>query len=145
MTRKATLFDGGNAPFNSTTMATNGEAIARLLSLPRSKLDSYANRFVYVSSFLASQNDILASVQRVTGTKPEDWDIGHKTAQEYIQEGKDMIAKGNLMGSRNVLMGLLVTNGNGNYESKIINKELGLPVEDMDEVVKTALQGTGSL
>ena len=145
MTRKATLFDGGTALFNTTTMVTNAEAIARLLSLPRSTLDSYANQFVYVSSFLTSQNEILASVQRVAGTKPEEWEVGHMAAQDHIQEGKDMIAKGNGFGSMNVLMGLLVSDGNGNYEEKVINKELGLPEESMDEVVKAALQGTGCL
>lgn len=150
----ATLFDGGNTRLNTTTMATVGLGVARLCELPISSsssdtpsLSDYKNKFVYLSSFLTNQNEMLAAVQKATGTKASDWKIEHKTADAHIQDGKDRLAKGDFYGMVSMLYGTNLKEGaGGNYESVkgTANKALGLPTEDMDEVVKRTVQELGA-
>jgi hypothetical protein len=145
--RKATLFVGGsNTKFNTTTLPQIGLAVARLLKLhedPASPLtlEEYAGTDLYVSSFRVSQEDILASVQRVTGTSDDDWTIDReKTLAQYVGEGKEALGRGEFSGLFPVLFGTLFEQGTGgDYEGDgkpLSNGLLGLPVEDLDEVVK---------
>jgi len=58
------LLNGGIAKFNTTNLATVGLAVARILSLPiasasGASLSDFGNRFIYISSFLTSQREIL--------------------------------------------------------------------------------------
>ena len=79
--KTATIYpDAG--PFNSTTLAQASLGITRLLSLPltnpsnpRASLAHYANNFVYLSSFLVTQESVLNSLKRATGTEDGDWKV----------------------------------------------------------------------
>jgi hypothetical protein len=71
--RKATLYSGGNTRFNTTNMSTVGRAVASLLTSPitsqsGASLSDYENGYVYISSFLTTQREILAACQRVSNT-----------------------------------------------------------------------------
>jgi len=145
--RKATLFaNGSKTKFNTTTLPQIGLAVARLLKLhadPASPLtlEDYAGNDLYISSFRVSQEDILASAQRVTGTSDDDWTIDHeKTLEQYVGEGKEALGRGEFSGLFPMLFGTLFQQGaGGDYEGDgkpLSNDLLGLPVEDLDEVVK---------
>lgn len=102
--KTAHLLNGGTAKFNTTSLSTVALAIVRLLSLPIAtpstsspSLSDYANRFVYISSFLTSQREILDAILRVTGTSDKDWTITNGDAQKYIEEGGAKIAMEILM------------------------------------------------
>lgn len=128
-------------------MGTVGPAVVSLLSLPITSssgpsLSDYANKFAYISSHLTYQKEILAAVQRATKTGPVDWEITEDTAERYIQEGKDRMAKGDFYGAINILYGNLFIEGSGgNYEDTkdLANRILGLPEEDLDKSVETVL------
>ncbi len=112
--RTATLLDGGVGKFNTTTKSTVALAVTRLLNLPKTSpsssgasLSDFANRFCYISSFLATQKEILEAVQRVTGTSAEEWTVENTDAEGYIQEGKRRFAKGDSAGAINILGGML--------------------------------------
>jgi len=147
--KKATLLSGGTAKFNTTNLPTVGLAVARLLSLPiestdgGASLSDFANRFVYIRSFLISQREILSAVQRVTGTTDADWTIEHIDAQEFMDQGAEKLAKGDFMGTVNLLYGSTMKEGaGGNYESVrgVSNGVLRLPEEDLDESVKSIVE-----
>ena len=145
--RKARFFDEGTTKTNTTTLAQVGRAVAKLLSLPITAGDSspslsdYKNGYLYISSFLTTQREILSSVQRVTGTTDKDWTISKQPVQEVIAEGwQSFNATGQPISLIPVMYGVYFSAGQGgNYEHKTANKALGLPVEDLDEATRDAL------
>lgn len=127
-----------------------GRAVASLLSLkvlPDDEndkspcLSQFKNDSVYVSSFLTSQKDMLASIQRVTNTSDKDWTIEHQNHKDRFESGKQMLKDGNRLGlARSMYTRMFYPNGDGNFESKLTNETLGLPKEDLDEATKTAVE-----
>ncbi|KAI9675320.1 MAG: hypothetical protein M1817_001223 [Caeruleum heppii] len=147
--RKARVCDGGTNAFAATTVAQVGRAIARLLSLPvqasspsSPSLSDYKNKFIYISSFSVSQNDMLAAVQRATGTTPSEWTVTDIPVDEFIQDGRDKFAKGDRMGMINVLYGATFKRGLGDqyHGRELANEKLGLKEEDLDEVVQRVVK-----
>jgi hypothetical protein len=142
--RSATIYDGGSARFNTTMLPTVALAVARLLSLPVDSssgpsLSDYANKFIYISSFHTTQREILDAVQKVTSTTDSDWTISQASAQEYIDEGNAKMGRGDFSGIVNLLYGAILKAGlGGDFESEkgTSNKVLGLPEEDIVEVLK---------
>lgn len=147
--RKATLIYEGKTRFNTTTMPTVALGLARLVALPltsstRVSLSDYSNKQVHLSSFLVSQAELLASVQRATRTSPEDWTIQYQAPEELIDNGKSMAATGNFIGNLVVFFGMMYRgDGVGDYESRVglDNGALRLEKEDLDEIVKEAVLG----
>lgn len=145
--RTATVLNGGTGKFNTTTKSTIALAVTRLLSLPEASssgpsLTDFANRFCYISSFLTSQKELLEAVQRVTRVPPSDWVVEDVDAEAYIREGKAMVAKGDFMGTVNILGGMIFKGGmGGDHESirGVSNEILGLPKVALDEAVREAL------
>ena len=126
-----------------------GRAVTGLLSLPihRSSsssvsLSDYKNDFVCFDSFLTSQKDMLASVQRSTGTTDAEWKITDMPMDQYIQDGRERMAKGDFWGMRDVLYGSIMKEGLGDkyYGRELANDKLGLPKEDYDSVVKGVVE-----
>lgn len=94
-----------------------------------------------------SQEDILASVQRVSGTKPEDWKITMVGAQEYIDDGGRKVGQGDFSGVINLLYGKMFKAGDGgDYQNTrgLSNDLLGLEKEDLDTVVRKVLDGSSA-
>jgi uncharacterized protein YbjT (DUF2867 family) len=137
--RKATIFDVGNAKFNTTTLAQVGRGVAALLSLPEDKLMNYKNNAVYIRSFLLNQRDILDSAIRVTGTKESEWEIKTQDPAEAIQAARDAVAAGNMMAFIGEFYTTHMLEGRGgNFEEKAVKDMavLGLEGENLDEVIQ---------
>ncbi|KAK8136457.1 NAD(P)-binding protein [Apiospora sp. TS-2023a] len=144
--RSVTLFDEGTQPINTTTFPQVGRAVARLLALPTEEkggsLTDFRNGFVYISSFCASQKDMLESALRVTGTKMEDWQVGREGSAERYARGLKMMQEGNMAGFVQAMYTrTFFPNDDGAYERRhgLHNGLLGLPVEDIDEFTKLAI------
>ncbi|KAK4498841.1 hypothetical protein PRZ48_009351 [Zasmidium cellare] len=138
--RKATLYTDG-VPFSTTTMARVGEGVAAFLELPKDVIEeTFANSFLYLSSFTLSQAQIFEAVMRVTGTTETDWQIKHQKAQDLIDEGHAMVKSGQLAGHFKIIYGAHYQPGMGtNYSEKAATSLLGLPQEDLDKIVKAAV------
>ncbi|KAF7532511.1 hypothetical protein G7054_g7883 [Neopestalotiopsis clavispora] len=131
--------DGGNYKANFTTMRRVGTSLAALLSQPEALLAQHKNRWVYFSSFVASQRDMVACAQRATQTTDADWTVTVKPTQQVLDWCRAEAAKGNLMAAGRALFALAFTEGyGGNYQDKVVDYAvLGLePEEDLDEVVR---------
>ena len=145
--KTALLLDGGNAKFNTTNIGAVGLAIARLLSLPVTSssgvsLSDFENKFVYISSFLVSQRDILDAVQKVTKTTDSDWTITHTDGQAWIDEGPAKIDRGDFTGMLNIVYGNTMTEGHGgDYETTkgVSNGVLRLPEESLEATVRDVI------
>jgi len=104
-----------------------------VLSLP----DKYANEYVYISSFTTSQAEMLSALKKATGT--DNWAVGHKSAQTYMDGGREKAAKGDMMGVYDLIFASTFQKGNGaDFSSgrKTANAELGLEKESVEEVTK---------
>ena len=139
--RKAEIFKGANAKISTTPVSRSGEGIAVLLSLPEAELAQYKNKSYFFSSFELSQQDIFEAVKRVTGTSNLDWSITEKDANEIIQESEVKIKDGDGYAEWYRLFVMFFQGIPGsNYEAKAVYmREYGLPIEDLDTVVKRAI------
>jgi hypothetical protein len=109
--KKATLFDDGTARVTVCSWPQVGRAVAALLSLkinpdpdnnnddenlkPEPYLAQFKNSFVYPSSFCVHQNDILASVLRVTRTTADEWTITREPTRERYDNAMQAVRTGN--------------------------------------------------
>ena len=145
--RKATLYDD-SGKFNSSTLPQVGLGIARLLSLPisdesnpRASLQHYSNRFVYISSFSTSQQQLFAAAQKATSTSEADWTVQHSTIEDWIKQGREGMAKGDMRAGAGLTYAMYMGQGKGgDYEAKAKEDRevLGLKEESVDEVVARA-------
>ncbi|KAK5164188.1 hypothetical protein LTR04_001950, partial [Oleoguttula sp. CCFEE 6159] len=132
--QKATIYDTGNSRWSTTTLPTIGTAVARVLHKP----EETANKYLLVSSFTPSQNEVLAALEKHSGKK---WHVEHRTSEEAAKTGKEKLGLGGADYYSGVL-DLLVANIFGenrgsNFEEseQWANHLLGLPKETVDEVV----------
>ncbi|PVI00934.1 putative oxidoreductase CipA [Periconia macrospinosa] len=114
LNKKCIFFDDGLQRLNSSTWLQVGRAVANLLSLPilpeneadqSVTLDSYRNRFTYVSSFAVNQREMLDSVQRVTKTRDADWEISSENSRERYEAAKQKMFAGDRAAFGRVLRG----------------------------------------
>ncbi|CAK7219470.1 hypothetical protein SCUCBS95973_003832 [Sporothrix curviconia] len=163
--RKFTVFDKGDAKIFTSTLPQCGRGVAALLSLPvlpedaasaatTTTLSTFIEpKVAYIKSFHVSQNDMFASLKRVTGTTDADWTITTESSQERwanaskaLQSGggveldgvtplNPMQAFGMRMYSRIFFPGT-----DGLTDKDMANGVLGLPEEDLDEWTKEAVR-----
>jgi uncharacterized protein YbjT (DUF2867 family) len=137
--RKATLYNGGDVKFNTTTLSSVGKGVALLLSLPDEKLKTFENRFVFLSSFSVTQREVLNSILRATGEKESDWEIKNSTTEEVLKASEEEIAKGNPMAFVKGFYTQHLREGyGGDYQCQAVRDAavLGTEEDDLDTVVK---------
>ncbi|EXJ67659.1 uncharacterized protein A1O5_09005 [Cladophialophora psammophila CBS 110553] len=151
-TKTVTFFDEGTTKINTSTWNQCGRAVASLFSLKvlpedahdtSPSLSRFRNKSVYISSFLVSQRDMLASVLRVTSAGDDDWTIKHENTQERYKKAVEDMQKGEMSGFVRLLYTrVFYRDGGGDYESAkgTANTLLGLPGEDLDEATRRAVE-----
>jgi uncharacterized protein YbjT (DUF2867 family) len=148
--RKATIFDGGGVEYEVTNVAQIGRAVAAALSADR--LEDTKNRYIYVNSFTITQNQVLASLEELTG---DQFAVTGKTKAELVKHGLEVVkrAGGKVDGSDKeytaATLGLITAaiygHGGFNDYSKtkgLWNKRLGLPKEDLKATVARIVNNT---
>lgn len=148
--RTATFFDEGETKISVSTLPQVGRAVAALLSLPinpstsdEPSLSDFTNKPVYINSFTVNQKDMLASALRVTDTKEAQWTITKEPSHERYATGVKEIGEGKRLGWAKMMYSrLFYPDGSGDFEySKGTNNAvLGLPVEDIDEATREAIE-----
>ncbi|KIH92493.1 oxidoreductase CipA [Sporothrix brasiliensis 5110] len=162
--RKVTLFDKGDVQVYTSTLPQCGRAAAALLSLPVLPEDASSDASAtlshytepqpaYIRSFHVSQNDMLASLKRVTGTTDADWTITSEPSKERwanatkaLQSGGGFQLDGKTPMSPLEAFGMVMytriffPGGDGLTDKDIKNGALGLPDEDLDEWTKEAVR-----
>ena len=123
-----------------TNLPTIGLAVARLLSPTHYALS--ANRYIYIDSFIVTQNQILASLEKATGVS---WKKEYRSALDTRKEGLRKVEEGGdkvLEGLEENLVACHFSEIEGmDYEDEELwNERLGLPMEEMDEVVRRVIR-----
>ncbi|KAI1416454.1 NmrA-like family protein [Hypoxylon sp. FL1857] len=133
----ATIWEDGNQKFSSSTRANIGKAICGVLKHP----ETTANQYVFVSSFETSMNELLSALEKAQGVK---YSITYTKLKDEVAEGKAMLAKGDFMKAHKLMLAanLLPEYGNNFVEEeKLWNDALGVPRENVDEVVARIVKG----
>lgn len=139
--KEATIWDSGNGRFSCSSRANIAKAVAAVLLNP----DKTANKYIYTSSFEVTQNEILQSLEKQT-TGGQPWKVHPVTSEDQIKSGREAMAKGDFVGTGKLALAASYAGtygGNFMEEGKLANEELGIPREDLDEVVKSVLQTAG--
>ncbi|KAK4696269.1 hypothetical protein P7C71_g1626, partial [Lecanoromycetidae sp. Uapishka_2] len=133
----ATLWDQGHGRFETTALSTIGSAVAAILSHP----EKYGNEYLYVNSFTTSQAEIFAALKKASGGK--EWTVEERSADAYIQGGKEKWAKGEIEGVYDLIFGTTFKGGYGGEYSairKISNQELGIEEDNLEKVTAEVYQ-----
>ena len=133
--KKATLYSGGNQKINTSTLQTIGASIAALLSNPA----PYKNRFIRISDFYVSQNEILAILEAETGSK-------FAITEEDINKAKEEADRGLAAGEWNekniytVVKGAIFgSNSSASWGEVDDTESLGVPKKDLKAEIKKLL------
>jgi len=135
--KTALIYDGGNGRLSCTNMGTIGLAVGAILRKPAET----ANKYLFISSFTVSPNEILASLEKATGEK---WTVNEASTVDAERDGKEKMAKGDFSGIRSLLGRLMFggdTGANFENEPTLANKLLDLPHESLDETTKAVVDG----
>jgi hypothetical protein len=131
------IFDGGNRAFSATNLSQIGNAVVAVLSKP----EETANQFIYIDSFTATQNEILAELENATGEK---WKVTESTTEEAKAEGQALFAKGDYSGLLLLLKAIFLGEGYGSDFTKdavLGNEKLSLPNQDLVSTVTALAPG----
>ena len=129
--RKALIFDDGDIKFSTTTKETIALAVVHILQ----KHEETKNRMLYIQSFCVSQNEILQSLERLSG---QSWERKHVPSEKYIKDTQAKL-EGNPNDAEeweNMVSVVGVIDANWEGKDDFANDLLGIKNEDLDQVVK---------
>lgn len=128
----AVLYDGGDRPFSTTTLATIGKAVVGVLN----HLPETANRPVYVHDTATTLNKLIGYAKEKDG---KEWDVSTKSTDEIFQESFAELQKGKDANIGAAMVGFirkaLYGEGyGGDYTGRTDNALLGIPEKSEAEV-----------
>ncbi|KFX96163.1 hypothetical protein O988_05451 [Pseudogymnoascus sp. VKM F-3808] len=132
--RTATIWDGGDKKFTLTNEKQLVRAVASVLQHP----EETKNQYLHIASVETNQNEILASLEEVSGEK---WTVIKTTTDTQVSEAVKKLTAGDFSGAFALVRGTVFGNTQGlhaNYaaDEKLANDILGLGLEDVKDVVK---------
>lgn len=129
--KKATIYDFGNEPFQTSSLELISKAVASILKHPQDT----ANKYLSIASFQPSLNEILQIVEDETGVK---WTIEHIDTKELQKTGEDKLSNGDFSAFRELLRVHIHRDGDGHSVPKdeLANGLLELPQEDLRDSIR---------
>lgn len=125
----ALILDDGNKKVSSSTSSQVGNAVIAVLSRP----EETVNQFTYVDTFTATQNEILAELEKATGKK---WDVTHTTTKASIEKGNELFKVGDFSGLVYLLRAICLGEEFGcDFSGFLANEKLGLGRLSLEESV----------
>ncbi|KAL8684750.1 MAG: hypothetical protein Q9224_006153 [Gallowayella concinna] len=138
-THTATIFDAGDAAVNATNLSDVAQSIVSILSNP----EDTANKFIYIQTVKATQNQILAALEKSTGKK---WTVNKRSAAEARQSGGEKLGKGDMSGIPDLITGgIYGGEPAADYATTrgLTNDLVGLKEIPLQEVVDQVVQSQG--
>jgi hypothetical protein len=90
--RQAIIWDDGKTRFSGTNEDDLGKAVISILHNPVET----ANKFVYVSSFTATQNETLEALEKATSAK---WEVTRVSTGQQLSGAKEALVNGDMAGA----------------------------------------------
>ncbi|TVY83294.1 hypothetical protein LSUE1_G001559 [Lachnellula suecica] len=132
--RKAELFDGGDYPFSTTTLATAGKAVRRVLTHP----PETADRAIRVKDIDISQKQLVKLAQALT--PGEEWDLKDVDTAELEKQSLEDLKTKQMKPTTmlNFLRRAIFNPGYGNKWEHVHNSVLGIremTEPDLEELI----------
>ncbi|KAK0725131.1 hypothetical protein B0H67DRAFT_482519 [Lasiosphaeris hirsuta] len=138
--KTARVFDSGNQPASTCTLAFIGEATVAVL-LHEEKT---ANKYIEVAEFNVTQNQIIAILEEESGAK---FTISHEKTSDLARIGLEKISRGEYHASfLDILQSITFVDG-APYaipDDQLANKALGLNSRDVRNVLKDYVKSRSS-
>ncbi|KAK4246570.1 hypothetical protein C7999DRAFT_41992 [Corynascus novoguineensis] len=133
--KTATVIDSGNEKWYASTLAQIGRVVAGILKHP----DETANKYLSTASFNISQNELVALVEELTGSKLTVTKI---SSADLVRVGEEKLAAGNFGAFVDFLKAHNAADGAGNglTEEQSANGLVGVPYEDVRATVESWLR-----
>jgi hypothetical protein len=100
------------------------------------KEDETKNRMLYIQSFCVTQNEVLESLERVTG---QSWQVERVDSEEYIREARVRLDQRDPEAVENLVSAVGIVDANWEGKGDFANSLLGLKTEDLDQVVRKVI------
>ncbi|KAI3058476.1 hypothetical protein CBS147352_1129 [Aspergillus niger] len=133
-TKSAVIWDGGATSFTLTNEKQLGKAVVSVVLRP----EETKNRFLYIASVETTQNEVLKTLEDVTGSQ---WTVTETTTEEQVAEGREKLGAGDFSGAFALVRATAFGNITGlktNYVKyqKLANGLLGLVMESIRETIE---------
>jgi len=128
----AEIFDGGNVKWSASTLKQIGRGVVGIFGA----LEETKNKKLYMQSFLTTQSEVLAALEKVSGKK---FEVTQLRSGEYIKEKKKRLDQGGedqAEVTEQLVAVLGITRANWTSEKEFANELLGLREEDVEEEVR---------
>ena len=138
--KTATVVDSGNERFYASNLSHIGKAVAAILSHP----DETANRYLATASFNPSQNEIIAIIEELTGSKLT---IHRLRSDDLYKSGEEKLARADYSAFVDFLKVHNHADGAGNdlKDDESANGLLGLPQESLRDTIEKHLKRVGAI
>ena len=111
-------------------------AVKHILLAP----DKTANKYLMISNFAATQREVVASLEKLSG---HSYATENVSLKEKIEKAQQTLAKGDRTGRYNIIRGAFFGGRYGAHfevEGELANELVGLPKVGLDEVVREVLE-----
>lgn len=130
-THSATVYDGGNRPFSTTTLATISKAVVSILA----HLEETKNRHIYIQDVVTTQNQLIAIAKKIDG---KDWDLTPTTSTSAEASAYAELKKANPDPIKFLFpflqVSVLTEGYGGDFSAHLDNKLLGIKGMDENEL-----------
>jgi nucleoside-diphosphate-sugar epimerase len=134
-TRTVDYLDGGNIRASASSLEQIAKATARILQ--HADNPETRNRILYIQSFCKTQVEVKEALERVTGEK---WKVNDLESESFTREQQALMKEGIDKGTEQMVWILGVLEANWEKNDGFAMNLLGLEEEDLDVVVKAALE-----
>ncbi len=124
----ALILDAGDTKASASTLPRVAETVVRVFL----QQQDTRNRFVFVQSFCPTPLEVLASLERATGTK---WKTQHVDSNAYINRKQDELDAGDSHAVHDIVFVLGAVDADWTLRKEYAMDLLGLKDENLDEVV----------
>jgi hypothetical protein len=136
--RRALIHGNGSTPFATTTLSTICTSIIYLLT---STLATTKNRYVYLSSFVTTQNEILQHLKKYTGV--QNWTVERIESAEAVRRAKERVQRGEMGGVRELVTAQTFWEGKGGAWGGE-NLTWGIAREGVENVIYDVVRSTAA-
>lgn len=129
----AQILNDGNYPASASTLPRVAEALVRIFQRPAET----ANRAIFIQSFNPTQNQVLASLEKATG---KTWTRETVEPEAFLKKEKERLDGGDYGAMEEIVFVLGTMDADWTKREEFAMELLGLEDEDLDEVVKRAVE-----
>ncbi|KZL85264.1 NmrA-like family protein [Colletotrichum incanum] len=128
--KKIDVIDGGNIKASVSTLPRVGEAVVRILNLGVTEVTK--NKTLFIQSFCITQNELLQSLEKATGSK---WTVNNVESESFIEEHRKKAVAGDAETIEDLVFAVGQLDADWTKRDDFAMKSLGLEDEDLDVVI----------